>query len=304
VLTDGSYFGFGEYWRSDIPLTSFDPVGDVADDHISVCAGAPELPRPVIRTVNRGLVHADGFTLPWRDEVTFHLLGDRTVLYTPGAGWTGALPASFSSTMSALTLAWRGALPLHASAIEVDGRAIILAGPPGAGKSTLAAQLLNRGARLIADDLTALDLPIAGKPIPVRRGRPTIRLHADTAHRIEAAHREPVPGDARGKWLVRPIARAPETATPCGGIILLGLPTGRVPAAIASKLLSAHLFRPRWQQALPGQTARHLALLNIVNAVPIWGLTAPPGFYADDALADRAGEIVSGILHGPARSHG
>jgi hypothetical protein len=304
VLTDRSYFGFGEYWRSDIPLTSFDPVGGVADDHIRVCAGAPERPRPIIRRVNRGLVHADGLTLPWRDEVTFHLIGDRTILYTPGAGWTGALPASFFSTMSALTLACRGALPLHASAIEVDGRAIILAGPPGAGKSTLAAQLLNRGARLIADDLTALDLPIAGKPILVRRGRPTIRLHADTAHRIEAAHREPVPGDARGKWLVRPIERAPQLETPCGGIILLGLETKRVQAAIASKLLSAHLFRPRWQQALPGQAARHLALLNIVGAVPIWGLGATPGCYADEALAGQAGQIIAAILRGPARSEG
>ena len=49
------------------------------------------------------------------------------------------MPAAFYSTVAALTLAWRGALPCHASAVEIDGRAILIAGPSGAGKSTLCA---------------------------------------------------------------------------------------------------------------------------------------------------------------------
>lgn len=45
---------------------------------------------------------------------------------------------------------------LHASAVLMDGRAVILAGTSGSGKSTLTAGLVAAGARLIADDLLPL----------------------------------------------------------------------------------------------------------------------------------------------------
>ena len=45
---------------------------------------------------------------------------------------------------------------LHASAVVLDGRAIILAGTSGSGKSTLTAGLIAAGGMLIADDLAPL----------------------------------------------------------------------------------------------------------------------------------------------------
>jgi HPr kinase/phosphorylase len=41
---------------------------------------------------------------------------------------------------------------LHASAVAIDGRGILLLGDSGAGKSDLALRLMDRTARLIADD--------------------------------------------------------------------------------------------------------------------------------------------------------
>ncbi len=52
----------------------------------------------------------------------------------------------------------RGQIALHASAVCVDGAAVLFCGPSGAGKSTLAAALGQHGYPLIADDLCALDL--------------------------------------------------------------------------------------------------------------------------------------------------
>jgi hypothetical protein len=41
---------------------------------------------------------------------------------------------------------------IHASCVAVGGKGVLLLGPSGAGKSTLALQLIDGGAKLVADD--------------------------------------------------------------------------------------------------------------------------------------------------------
>lgn len=43
---------------------------------------------------------------------------------------------------------------LHASTVALDGRAVLIAGPSGSGKSDLALRLLDRGFALVSDDQT------------------------------------------------------------------------------------------------------------------------------------------------------
>lgn len=47
-------------------------------------------------------------------------------------------------------------LLVHATAISIDGRAVLLRGPSGSGKSDLAVRLIDAGARLVADDQSEL----------------------------------------------------------------------------------------------------------------------------------------------------
>ncbi|MGH7029115.1 MAG: HPr kinase/phosphorylase [Stellaceae bacterium] len=47
-------------------------------------------------------------------------------------------------------------LLVHASAVAIEGEAVLLRGPPGAGKSDLALRLIDGGARLVADDQAML----------------------------------------------------------------------------------------------------------------------------------------------------
>lgn len=44
----------------------------------------------------------------------------------------------------------------QAGAVVIGGRALLIAGPPGAGKSSLALALIDRGAKLISDDAVTL----------------------------------------------------------------------------------------------------------------------------------------------------
>jgi serine kinase of HPr protein (carbohydrate metabolism regulator) len=57
---------------------------------------------------------------------------------------------------------------VHASCVEIDGRAVLIFGASGTGKSDLALRLIDRGAKLVSDDYTLMrrkaDRLIASSP--------------------------------------------------------------------------------------------------------------------------------------------
>ena len=67
---------------------------------------------------------------------------------------------------------------LHASTVALDGRAVMISGPSGSGKSDLALRLLDRGFVLVSDDQTIVrregDRLIASAP-PTIAGKLEIR---------------------------------------------------------------------------------------------------------------------------------
>ena len=66
----------------------------------------------------------------------------------------------------------------HASTVAVDGRAVLISGPSGSGKSDLALRLLDRGFTLVSDDQTIVrrdgDRLVASAP-PTIKGKLEIR---------------------------------------------------------------------------------------------------------------------------------
>ena len=59
----------------------------------------------------------------------------------------------------------RKILPLHGSAVDIDGKVYAIVGDSGAGKSTLASALLKHGYQLVSDDVIAVSLTHEN-PIP------------------------------------------------------------------------------------------------------------------------------------------
>jgi HPr kinase/phosphorylase len=106
-------------------------------------------------------VHADaveGWRLSGRGYGEHWLSADGLRLTCKPAG---ASPARWQRFLVAqvlpLAAAVNGLEVMHASAVALDGAAVVLLGPAGAGKTTLAMALCELGAGFLADDVVALE---------------------------------------------------------------------------------------------------------------------------------------------------
>jgi HprK-related kinase A len=117
-------------------------------------------------TLNRGT----GLRRWWRPQVNFSSNG--IYPFVP-------LPVSHAFPLLEWAMNWcistqaHHYLMLHSAVIERDGCAVIMPAPPGSGKSTLCAGLVNRGWRLLSDELALISLtdqmitPL-GRPISLK----------------------------------------------------------------------------------------------------------------------------------------
>ena len=112
----------------------------------------------------------------WRPQVQFHFDG-----FTPFK----PLPADQAHAMFEWGINWcvgnhdHTRVIVHAAVLERGGRALVLPGVPGAGKSTLTAALCQEGFRLLSDELCLIDpdtLHITPVPRPVSLKNASIPL--------------------------------------------------------------------------------------------------------------------------------
>jgi hypothetical protein len=115
-------------------------------------AGAPALR---IWQINDGaysrLDYSDGHQF-WLDRK-----GTRVWAVWPNSSTIEEVTSYLLGPVLGVLLRYRGVICLHASAVSINGRAVAFLGAPGAGKSTIAAALAQRGHLVLADDITALE---------------------------------------------------------------------------------------------------------------------------------------------------
>ena len=172
----------------------------------------------------------------------------REVIFEPEDG----VPVSdcavyLQGTVIGMLLNQRGGIVMHASAVAVDGKAILFCGISGAGKSTLAAALSARGYGMISDDVCLITFDSDRRPV-VRPDARQLKL-ADTA--IEALDLgaqcgEPVLRSAE-KTYVRPQACWNGADLPLGAVYVL-----------RSRLRSVDFIRPLDSVAAMRKLQRHI----------------------------------------------
>jgi hypothetical protein len=126
----------------------------------------------------------DYFRLLYRDGTSFVVDAGGTEVW---ADWPDELTLEDTATyllgpVFGFLLRLRRVTCLHASAIAVDGRAIALIGPPGAGKSTTAAAFTQQGHSVLSEDVVALC--DQGGSFLVQPGYPLIRLWPESVQAL------------------------------------------------------------------------------------------------------------------------
>lgn len=114
-----------------------------------------------------------------------------------------------------------GIEPLHATAVVVRGTAVAFLGDCGFGKSTLAAEFLRAGHRLLTDDL--LILRKTGLQILAYPGPPRIKLLPEMTRRFLGEAEKTFPVNPQTQKLIVPLGRerACHVATPLAAFYVL-----------------------------------------------------------------------------------
>ena len=196
----------------------------------------------------------------------------------------------------------RGLLPLHANAIEVDGKAVAFMGASGAGKSTLAAWFHDRGHRIAADDVCVVRFDADGPH--VSPGLPRLRLWLEA---LEAMGREPstyarsYAGAQNLEKFDVPVARETSAGADLqlGAVYLLGrgdrFAIRRLEGVEAAEAAYANTYRGQYIGAAKGYLSHWAACVQLVQSTPIYRLERPWGL---DRLDNDCGRILQHVRSG------
>jgi len=127
----------------------------------------------------------DKVILSWKRVGAVQIRGGKEVLVDPYKDSEQAfLQQCIIGPVFAVLLHQRKYLILHASAVSLDGEAVIFLGNTGDGKSTIAASLLELGHQFLADDIAAVQTAGVSHPL-IFGGFPHLKLWPDAAGGLE-----------------------------------------------------------------------------------------------------------------------
>lgn len=263
---------------SDIELPGAWPLGEGTPEvfmrHGTV---APALAHPLVST-RKWESAEDRFLLRVSGVGRFLLADGDMITFEREAGAPAAKAAAYlQGSVMGMLLLQRGCVVLHASAAEVNGRAMLFCGASGEGKSTLAATLSTMGYPTIGDDVACIRFDAAGHPVVSADAR-QLKLsdEAIDALTLRGSRRGAVLGASKN--YVSPPSRSLAQALPLQAIYMLrsdgivqdGIVPLETPRALQQLKRNAH--RPGLVRRL-GQAARYFeASARILHHVGLFSL--------------------------------
>ncbi|MGH1579275.1 hypothetical protein [Planktotalea sp.] len=186
MTTLRQYSAFGLTIQSDRPLPTLSPSEHALSDVIVRTGRINELSGAEPFDVRyRNWQASKGRFLLEIENIARFLVKDGAEIWVdpaPDAALQDVDAYLLGSAFAAL-LQQREILTLHASAIATEKGAVLFLGKSGAGKSTLLAAMLDRGYRMLSDDISALSF--SGPDVQVHSAFPTVRLMDSALERLD-----------------------------------------------------------------------------------------------------------------------
>jgi hypothetical protein len=286
-----SYWAYGINIRSQVRLpdlieTESAPAdvrirfGKVANTRLlrSLLANAKTFERPGCK-INAA---PTGMCIDWGNVGTFLVHSGSEVIIEPDQNASAEdLHPFLTGPVLSVLLHQRGLFVLHASAVVIRNVAVGFLGAKGDGKSTLAAHLQVRGHKLIADDITPVDLG-SEEPVVIS-GFPRIKLYGDS---ITAVGEEPTNFPVIHRFVEkrsfqhsRELSREPIRLHSLYVLCddeKVGLEKLARPAAFIE--ITRHTYINRYLKALNCESQHFQQCEKLVQKLPVWKLHRPRDF--------------------------
>lgn len=299
---DQHYLVFGLAVRSELPLRGLVTAPPGPFDVEIAYGSVPDFAdvRPGYHVVE------DGTLLSVPDVARFWIQDGRSIVVAPcpAASERNVRLFVLGSALGAI-LHQRGLVPLHANAVEIDGRAVAFMGHSGAGKSTMAAWFLDRGRAVLTDDVCVVEQPGDAEPV-AHRGLIRLRLWREA---LERSGREAVETarsfDDQDKFdVTMPDERHAPPALPFGAAVLLrraeddGFAVRRLRGMEAVGALMENVYRGGYAELSGGSGVLLAACAKLAAAVPVLDVSRAWGFDRYEDQASRIEEAVAKAITG------
>lgn len=255
---------------------------------------------PVALGHNR--IGQDAFLLR-EPEVAFLYRRGEGVIVARGPGWSAQVEELFlNGSVFAAVASLNGLLPLHASAVAIDGLVVAFTAPTGGGKSTQVAGLTGLGLPLFCDDTLVVQVEADGALLCLP-GHKRMKLWPDAVALTGSTALEQVSEDY-AKFYVTPGGSAIAEPLPLGALVFLE--DGPEPdlAVIGggekiARLSDDHYTREMFREANAMDPAAQFALqARIARALPMYRFARPmdPARFAETTrfLADAVCAMMRG----------
>jgi hypothetical protein len=226
------------------------------------------------------------------DTAIFRICNGNSITVSPFEGFNeDKIRLYILGTCMGVILLQKRIIPLHGSAIAINGKAYAILGESGAGKSTLASILLNQGFHLLSDDLIPLTLNQNDVPI-VSPSYPQQKMWQETIDHLgmSSACYQPL-FDRETKFSVPVSAQFCNQSLPLAGIFELVKTEADtlitpLQGLVRFQMLLRHTFRNFLLEHLQLQGWHFTTLSRFVNQIDMYQLQRSSSHFSAHELAD------------------